>query len=138
MTGVYIFKIIDIFAPSPLIQKSIFFPRYSKNFLFPPFFQPLTPYIHVFQNKSSYLFPSLPKTKWKIYNPAYWTNNKIWRKYYPYLWPQNWRILKEQPISCHFSVPYSSQTASKNFLFKVAGRSIDRGNTLNFKFSGVT
>ena len=48
-SGVYIIQIIDIFAPSPFFQNDIFFPKYSENFLFPPFFSTSYPlYSHFF------------------------------------------------------------------------------------------
>ena len=45
--GVYIIKIIDIFAP-PLFKYHIVSPHYSKKIHFSPFFPPLTPYIPFF------------------------------------------------------------------------------------------
>ena len=45
ITGVYIIKIIYIFAP---FQKSYFSPKYSKNVFFSPFFPPLISYIRDF------------------------------------------------------------------------------------------
>ena len=53
--GVYIIK-NWYFAPPPYFKNHIFFPKYSKNFFF-SLFSPLTPYIRVFLNKSSYFFP---------------------------------------------------------------------------------
>ena len=61
-TGVYIIIIIDIFAPPPS-SKMIFFPPSTvKIFSLPSFFPPLTIYIRVLINNSSYFFPNQSKT----------------------------------------------------------------------------
>ena len=52
----------------------------SENFRFSPFFPTLTPYIHVFLNKSLYFFPKLPKTH--IFAPAPWPGGQN-KKYTP-------------------------------------------------------
>ena len=68
--GVYIIKVIDIFATPPPFRKSYFFPKYIKYFPFSPFFPSLTPYMRVFLKKSSYFFPNLPKTDMKNIHPC--------------------------------------------------------------------
>ena len=45
------------FCPPPPFPKWYLIYKYSENFLFSPFFQHFTPYIRVFLNKSSYIFP---------------------------------------------------------------------------------
>ena len=59
-TGVYIIKIIDIFAPPPFCPKWYFSPKYNENFIFSPFLSPLTPYNCVFLNKLPYFPPKQP------------------------------------------------------------------------------
>ena len=60
--GVYIIKIIDIFAPPPFFLIIFFSPSTIKNSSFPLFFHLLPLIFAFFLIKSSYFFPNQPKT----------------------------------------------------------------------------
>ena len=61
ISGVYIIKIIDIFAPLPFFQKSYFFPQYSKNYLFSLFFSTSYPLCSRFFIINIIIFPKPTK-----------------------------------------------------------------------------